>query len=479
METLAAYNRCIEALTWACCTLKVTIPTATLQEIAELIVAPMTGPWRFFHTPEHIFDVGGHSDPIEVLAALFHDLVYVQIDGSINFNLSFYICPFVKETQGRLWLRELKDLPNERLFKIACAIFDVSPGTVLNPCVGQNEFLSAWIAAKVLERWLSLRDLVQVMACIEATIPFRGLSSTGLSMSQRLYERLKQIDEQFALGFSLTELQEAVKKAVRVANRDVGSIAHSSSAHFLANTWTLLPETNHNLTPAGAYRIYDYRLALQKMERFINRLRPELVFQSFLDEPGPLMYHQLQQQVEHNLAIARLYLATKLVAIALIEALSLCIGVDVPLSTMMGEMYHSGVGGMRLERFLPMFLVPKHYPQDPLEEEVYRLLVQGRARLGSYTDLDHSPLAAFLVQSMGFKQILIQFGEVQRWFAGEMPVEQLLASFEPSTILAITHALVKLFDSRKQALVNFYPTIFLPNAKHHPTIPDRHDVAVE
>ncbi len=34
----------------------------------------MTREWRYFHTPNHIFEVGSSQDAIEVLAALFHDL---------------------------------------------------------------------------------------------------------------------------------------------------------------------------------------------------------------------------------------------------------------------------------------------------------------------------------------------------------------------------------------------------------------------
>jgi hypothetical protein len=47
-----------------------------LEGMAELIIQSMTGPWRSFHTPEHIFDVGAGGTPVEVIAALFHDLVY-------------------------------------------------------------------------------------------------------------------------------------------------------------------------------------------------------------------------------------------------------------------------------------------------------------------------------------------------------------------------------------------------------------------
>ena len=96
MDSKQAYLQCLERLIWAIDRLKVEVEPSELARIAELIVQPMTGPWRFFHTPEHIFDVGGNEDAIEVLAALFHDIVYVQVDRSINFNVSYYITPVSK-----------------------------------------------------------------------------------------------------------------------------------------------------------------------------------------------------------------------------------------------------------------------------------------------------------------------------------------------------------------------------------------------
>lgn len=47
--------------------------------IASSIQQSMIGPWRFFHTLEHGMQVGGNTDPIEMLAGAFHDVVYVQV----------------------------------------------------------------------------------------------------------------------------------------------------------------------------------------------------------------------------------------------------------------------------------------------------------------------------------------------------------------------------------------------------------------
>ncbi|HSN97364.1 MAG TPA: hypothetical protein VLS89_03665, partial [Candidatus Nanopelagicales bacterium] len=96
--SLDQYRRqCLDKLVWALERLGLSAEPAGLtgltgltglERVAELIVQTMTGPWRYFHTPDHIFEVGGNEDAIEVLSALFHDIVYVQVDRGIHFNLA-------------------------------------------------------------------------------------------------------------------------------------------------------------------------------------------------------------------------------------------------------------------------------------------------------------------------------------------------------------------------------------------------------
>lgn len=186
MELEQAYKKCTHRLMWACASLQAKVELSELAPIADLIVQPMTGPWRFFHTPQHIFKVGGTEDAIEVLAALFHDLVYVQVDCSINFQLSYYITPYTKEVKGQLVIREPSDLPADPMFDMVASVFGFVPGQMLQPFAGQNEFLSALVAVKVLEPFLQPEHLIQIVAGIEATIPFRSTSEDGLTVSDRL-----------------------------------------------------------------------------------------------------------------------------------------------------------------------------------------------------------------------------------------------------------------------------------------------------
>jgi hypothetical protein len=94
MDLEVAHTRCKQRLAQAIEQLEGKVEPTQLETITELIVQTMMGPWRFFHTPDHIFEVGGSVNAIEVLAALFHDLVYVQVDQGVSLNIGGYIAPF-------------------------------------------------------------------------------------------------------------------------------------------------------------------------------------------------------------------------------------------------------------------------------------------------------------------------------------------------------------------------------------------------
>jgi len=445
-----SYQQCLDKIIWATEQLKVEVPLNQLSKIAKLIAKTMTGPWRYFHSTEHTFAVGGTTDAIEVLAALFHDIVYVQIDGSVNFNLTYYLTPWIEEDNGQLSIREQSELPDDSIFEMVVEIFGFVPGQVLSPLAGQNEFLSAVVATKVLESFLEPKLVVKIAACIEATIPFRSKSESGLSPSELLYQCLGSINKQFNLHLTEEEIIQTVKRAVRVANRDVGGFAYSSSAVFLAETWTLLPETNHNLQKSGSYTVRDYRIAIQKMSGFMNFLKPELVFRQFQGEPDDPTYQNLVEQAKKNLEVARLYLESKLVANAVLEALSLRLGQDVSLAIMMGELPDSRVSVGRLGDSFPSLLNP-YQPITELEKEVLYLLEVGRTNANNY-DLKNSPLTTFVVRYIGFEGIRQMRERSQQFFQGMISSEDFLATCNTDMTKLITNEIIKLLENRKIAL---------------------------
>ncbi|MCU0547459.1 MAG: hypothetical protein MUE44_35740 [Oscillatoriaceae cyanobacterium Prado104] len=450
MELFGEQKRCLDGLVTSIEQLGGRVDLPKLEQIAELIIQTMRGPWRYFHTSEHIFEVGGSVDPIEVLAALFHDLVYVQVDQGVGFNISSAICPFVKEVRSQLVIKNETELPDDAIYQLVEAVFGFVPGQTLSPFAGQNEFLSAVIAGKCLEPFLPASTIAQIAACIEATIPFRPAGPNGLSAIELLHQRLININRDFNFGWSDSETIEIVKRAVRLANRDVENFASPNSSNFLDNTWNLMPETNHELSNVNSYTVGGYRRSLQKMEGFLNFLKPELVFQQFMSEPDNATYEAMIAQTRKNIAVAKLYLGVKLITIAILEALAYRLGRDIPLSTMMGELRVPGFTTSALEDYLPDR--PIAYPlENQLQSEVLDLLAIGRNKESPY-DIKNSPVSTFIIKSIGFAETDNYLKRAKEFFKGDVPSEDFLSECDSDVVETISSGVMKLFDSRKTAL---------------------------
>ena len=323
-----------------------------IDSIANLIIQSMTGTWRYFHTPEHIFEVGGEEDPVEILAGLFHDMIYIQVDSGININLSGYIYPFVREANGKLYIINNSELGKIEYFHMLLLIFGFKIGDFLNPYGGQNEFLSALVAVQCLNPYLSMNILVQIAACIEATIAFRR-TIDGISPYDILKNRIIEVNKFYSLSLHENEINEILKKSLRMANRDVENFGNPNSVKFLDNTWNLMPETNHDLRTSTSYTIVGYRTSMLKMLNFLKSLKPEYVFHQYMDEPNSERLEKLFKDTRKNLELSRIYLESKILTVGILEALSFRIGRNIPLSTLIGEIPINGIVIPTLDYFLP------------------------------------------------------------------------------------------------------------------------------
>lgn len=266
----------------------------------------------------------------------------------------------------------------------------------------------------------------------------------------QLFERLNGVNAAFQLGWDEEKLHAVVRRAVRLANRDVENFAYESSAEFLDNTWNLMPETNHDLTSANAYTVTGYRVSLQKMEGFMNFLKPEVVFHRYQDEPDQQTYELLVSRTQKNLEVARLYLGTKLLSISLIEALSQRIGQDIPLATMMGELPGRGLSVAQLENFLPA-IANVVLPTTILEQEVLDLIEKGRTKSSTY-DVKNSPVATFIVKSVGFAETRRLIIEAKEFFKKSLTADEFLARFDPTVVDAVVQAVLQVFEHRQIAM---------------------------
>jgi hypothetical protein len=143
----------------------------------------------------------------------------------------------------------------------------------------------------------------------------------------------------------------------------------------------------------------------------------------------------------------------KLVAIAILEALSLRLGHDIPLSMMMGELPNLESPNARFENFLPKLSDSDSCPlETELEAEVLKLLEKGRSNNSSY-DLKNSPLAAFIVKSLGFSETRLSLKRAKKFFQSSISAEEFLSGCDAIITTTITDAVLQLFESRKLALL--------------------------
>ncbi|NJN30043.1 MAG: hypothetical protein HC824_06035, partial [Synechococcales cyanobacterium RM1_1_8] len=409
-QQLTAQTRCRLQLRRALRSLGVSPTRSRLEAWSNLIGSSLGSGARLFHNMEHVLQLcdGCEAtasiapvDGIRILAALFHDLVYVQIDGGLPRATCGLLNPFLLWRDGELYVRGLSCLQRHRSSALVAQIFGFDHCEA-QPARLHNELLSALVMVRCLEGWLGWGDLAQAIAAIEATIPFRSQPQgfPHQNPAEQLFLRLHQANSGFDLALGNRTILEAVHRAVAFANCDVESFTRRDPAVFLAYTWRLLPEFNPALRDPQGYGVQDYRRALQQMELFVQRLDANCIFQQFRHSPEPHICQAWQRRAAHNLNVAKLYLRVKLVAIALLEALA---------------PYYSGGGAMAdwicsppgqpawQEGFGCRNLLSQPLT-TPAQQQVLAVAEQGRIGDCSF-DLSQSPLAAFLMRSLGFERI--------------------------------------------------------------------------
>jgi hypothetical protein len=384
-----------------------------IEHMALVIHECMSITARNYHGINHVFVVAQPftSNPIAVLAALFHDTIYVHVDGGLSpqqtqiLNISLSSSSSSYEATGLFQEDPILCLVEE--------VFGYAPGTAVTLQNGLNEFLSAVLAVRMLAPLLLLPPLgeqhcmivlMQIVACIEATIPFRGIQANAVNPMQRLYQRLQQVYPRFGGGQDLDEatLEDWIVRAVEVANSDVENFGANDRQWFLDNTWSLLPETNESLRHSYLYTVAEYQFAVFKMYKFFHFLPAHAIFQQFTRSngtqiPSPDTIKMLTAEAVRNLEVGRKYVSAKLLAMSVLSAFAqLTGGNDVPISLFMGDLPSRHRQSVQLSDQIPVTdLVPDHVDRD-----VYDMLAVGRRSESSF-DVRQSPLAAYLYRELG------------------------------------------------------------------------------
>ncbi len=445
--TIATINRFISLFAGAFDALSVKVDVGDVERMAMLIHHSMDHGRRVYHTSTHVFDLCVGMNPRQTLAVLFHDLVYYQLDGGFPKSTETLLQRVVRVERGVLAVRPLD--ASDQGAAICAGIFGFKSGQTLPLYGGMNEFLSAVVATRTLTPYLPLADIIAIVTCIEATIPFRMRNAAGREMLEMLAERVAEVSRAVGLAPDAADIDCAVTDAAVLSNRDVSSFAEADPGRFLSTTWMLIEESNAPLAAVGIYSIQEYRSALSRMEKFLASLNPESIFHSFKGVPNADQFEGLRAAARYNIAFASRYLGKKIVSIAVVEALAQVTGGDCPVSMLLGDIRSAYGRPDRAEDFLP----PPAADESRLDAQLLDVLEKGRTK-ESASDLAVSPLTAYVYRSLGEAGTEAALAQAGKMFAGELPARDFLGGLERGMVRSLTEACAKIAVSRREALLN-------------------------
>jgi len=309
---------CRPLLRWALGHLAPQCTAAHLETLIALVDRSMNLPTRHYHDLAHALMVAESNDPLDALIGLFHDIVQAGVDGGLPPDSEHYLTGLVNRSDsGEFRLLDSAEALQDPVFDIVKRCFGFSDTQTLSPFAGQNEFLSALIACKALDAVLDAEHLAAVSLGIEATVPFRKdphlLAASYMSALVDINHRHRsQIDE--------SDMRSHIRRAVRIANRDVRSFGESDLLAFLDDTWGLMYESSIELRAGGSVSVTSYRQTLQKMTRFLSSLAAPVIFRQYDGEPIQSDHQHRLESTARNLEVIADVMHAKLLATALIES---------------------------------------------------------------------------------------------------------------------------------------------------------------
>jgi hypothetical protein len=352
--------------------------------IARLIYDSMTVHGRVYHSMQHVFDISRTmKDPILILSALFHDVVYYSIDKAFLPEQHRLIDEIIISLDDQLFLTS--DLRGDKFLEKFVKIYGVQPGAEL-PKTGTNEFISGLIGVKIASKWLDTSQLLEVACCIEATIPFRPVLD-GKTPMDRLYDRVKAVCPEQSEEW----LVATMTKAVATANCDLCSFDSDDRNFFLDSSWKLLPEARPILLEHDCPLIeWDNELkALEGRTKFLMSSVPR-IFQRLGNIPNDEEMAEKQRKTHDNLNVMWEYTKVRqlhsMILVAVVEAM----GGD-PASFSLRSCLN--IDASTLNSVPDVSLTTS-------EREVRQWLVNGRQTSFDW-DAASSPLGAYLFDSLG------------------------------------------------------------------------------
>lgn len=409
-------DRVQKELTWSLQKLECDPSAEAVEQLGSLIFNSMTTPRRVYHAIPHVFDLitdAHKEDPIHILAALFHDIVYLAIDHQLSEQQASFLHNIVEEIvqpNGPSVIRWLGQWREGSLIPAVARIFDVEQNDNKELSVkGLNEYLSALITTNALEELvplLSQRALFEIVVCIEATIPFRPILD-GKTAMERLYAKATIARAEFLPNETKFDLVQSVQRAAMFANCDLRSFYSQDRNFFLDSSFKLLPESIPSLLTSDCL-LADLRKAILGYYGLCENLDVQRIFCYFQGAPTPTVLEEMRRQAKDNMGLIYEYLTVRLLTISTVLTLLRQAGVEnvrVSSYRLLNERVATTVMTPQ-----PQFLVgeeeaeEEEQPVGKENQEILRLLVSGR-HMSFGWDAATSPLDAMMYQQLGIRRV--------------------------------------------------------------------------
>ena len=422
--------------------LNVHITYPQVESLAVIVHSSMENKKRIYHTSKHTLTLCEAMNPLQTFAALFHDIVYYQVDGDLP-ELTKSLLQSILKVDGETITLKPTDQEDTGL-NLCMAIFGYTSSQTL-PANGMNEFLSAVVATKLLAPYLKKYELITIVACIEATIPFRGNAQDGQSHPLALEGRIRQLLSANDLPID-TQVATIMESSVRFANRDLESFAVQNTNQFLSTTWQLIQEQNALTHSASFESLIDLRNALLQMEQFFKALDPDSIFLRYANVPTEKEWGKMTAFAESNLHLAAEYLGVKLASIAVLEAIALETGGNCPISMLLGntERNHDTTDSLK-------YCYPRIKVSTDINQKLLQALYGDAENMGQA--LTASQFSAWIYCTLGHLLTFKTLFQAKRMFDGDLSAIDFLKGLEPVMLETIMTSCAKVNSLRKEALI--------------------------
>lgn len=429
------------------------IANSDAEKLACFLLKTMGSESRDYHRPEHPLDVSKRLLPVGQLAALFHDIVYVQVDPTWGKTVSDILYPFIPTNTFSVNVKGALNHVVDPWHRIIVSIFGFENETDLVPMKGINEFLSALVFYHSMKSHLNPEELLRGIACIEGTIPFRKVDSDGRSPSDRLSTKIEGVLKSSEGRFfpRQIDIELIISECRRIIENDLSSFGAETPSEFISNSWNVMIENNPPLRNNYFY-LSDYRKAIFGTLGFYMSLDPKNLYWTNPKTIDPF-HEDLIKRTEFNLKFATEYMKAIANAVCLSEAIALKSGGDVPFELFFGPRKKSRTHNpVTLDTLINLpETINGSTPSSINQNDVYQILRNGR-EFRSRFDHKTSVLSAFIFLKTTNQEREALFRSSQQFHHGRINAEEFIATFNSEIVCNVISFLEKTALTRADVL---------------------------